>query len=307
LGYKISIFTPAFNRANTINRVWESLLKQTYSNFEWIVIDDGSEDNLEEIILFYKKEAKFPIIYEKFETNKGKHIATNRAVDLADSDFFIIADSDDAFIDSAFEIFIEEWNKITDKQFYAGVRACCVDQFGSRVSSNLKFSSLECSSPEAFYKYKFRNESWAMIKTELHKSYKFPVDFKGSFYSEYIMWNTITNRYFVKFIDICTRIYYIEYNNGSLSRVKNKIYSNSDIWVDQSIFILNNEFKFIKYAPLFFLRQFFNLIFFGFLKSKIDKFYRRLTSPIVKSIFIFLLPIVLVFFILIRIKDKFIF
>ena len=69
-----TVFTPTFNRAHTLHRVYNSLCAQTFSDFEWVVVDDGSEDDTERLIAKWKKEADFPVLYKK-QKNRGKHMA----------------------------------------------------------------------------------------------------------------------------------------------------------------------------------------------------------------------------------------
>ena len=60
---KLTICTPTYNRAYIIEKLYESLQKQQYKNFEWLVVDDGSTDGTERLFETLKKEAKFPINY----------------------------------------------------------------------------------------------------------------------------------------------------------------------------------------------------------------------------------------------------
>ena len=48
--YTFSVFTPSYNRAKTLPRLYEALKRQTFSNFEWIFVDDGSADNTKETV-----------------------------------------------------------------------------------------------------------------------------------------------------------------------------------------------------------------------------------------------------------------
>ena len=73
----LTIFTPTYNRANTLPRVFESLEMQTLKNFEWLIIDDGSTDNTEEVVSSFYSKASFPIRYVKQE-NAGKQAAWNK-------------------------------------------------------------------------------------------------------------------------------------------------------------------------------------------------------------------------------------
>ena len=68
----ISIFTPTYNRKECLKKLAESLLLQTNKDFEWIIVDDGSIDETEEVIKQYTKQIKITYIYQK----KYKHIIT---------------------------------------------------------------------------------------------------------------------------------------------------------------------------------------------------------------------------------------
>ena len=56
---KVTILTPSYNRAHTLPRVFESLQKQTFKDFEWLVIDDGSTDNTKDLVEEFQKIADF--------------------------------------------------------------------------------------------------------------------------------------------------------------------------------------------------------------------------------------------------------
>ena len=92
----LTIFTPTYNRAKFLPRAFEALKRQTLKDFLWMIIDDGSTDNTEDVINEFKKKSKFPIRYIK-QSNNGKHIAFNRAVEVAQGEFFATVDSDDDF------------------------------------------------------------------------------------------------------------------------------------------------------------------------------------------------------------------
>ena len=72
----ITIFTPTYNRAHLLERLYKNLCEQEYQNFEWLIIDDGSTDNTREIIENYKREGKLNIQYF-YKENGGKHTAIN--------------------------------------------------------------------------------------------------------------------------------------------------------------------------------------------------------------------------------------
>ena len=68
---KLVIFTPAYNRANLLDRLYNSLVKQTNKDFTWFIVDDGSKDNTEEVVNSFIKENKIDIVYKKKEVQAG--------------------------------------------------------------------------------------------------------------------------------------------------------------------------------------------------------------------------------------------
>lgn len=99
----ITIITPSFNRAHTLPKCYESLMKQTSSNFEWMIIDDGSSDNTRELVEnWIDKTTKFKISYF-YKSNGGKASALNLAFDNLETEFAVILDSDDTFYSDAIE------------------------------------------------------------------------------------------------------------------------------------------------------------------------------------------------------------
>ncbi|GAA0707325.1 glycosyltransferase family 2 protein [Paraclostridium ghonii] len=91
---KVSIITPVYNSEKFIKDTISSVLKQTYKNWEMILVDDCSTDNSEQIINEYvKKDSRFK--YIKLEQNSGSAVARNRAIKEASGRFLAFLDSDD--------------------------------------------------------------------------------------------------------------------------------------------------------------------------------------------------------------------
>ena len=96
----LSIFTPTYNRRNKLEQLYRSLKNQIDDECEWIIVDDGSTDATEKVILQFCNESVCNIRYIKKE-NGGKHTAHNLAVDIAKGDYFMCLDSDDFLQDQA--------------------------------------------------------------------------------------------------------------------------------------------------------------------------------------------------------------
>ncbi len=120
---KITVFTPAFNRAYIIENLYRSLQRQTYTDFEWIVVDDGSTDNTQDLFSqFLADENPFSIRYTRTE-NGGKHRAINKGVALATGELFFIVDSDDYLPEDALRVIAEVESTIPEesKHLFCGV------------------------------------------------------------------------------------------------------------------------------------------------------------------------------------------
>ena len=89
----VSVIIPTYNRASFLARAIESVLKQTYKNFEIIVVDDGSTDNTKEILEPLKDKIKY-ILTE----NKGPAHARNTGMQVANGKYIAFLDSDDAYL-----------------------------------------------------------------------------------------------------------------------------------------------------------------------------------------------------------------
>ena len=106
----LTIFTPAYNRAHTIGRTYESLCRQTCKDFEWLVIDDGSTDNTRQLVEGWIAENKIPIRYI-YQENQGMHGAHNTAYKNIHTELNTCIDSDDWMPDDAVEKIISLWKK----------------------------------------------------------------------------------------------------------------------------------------------------------------------------------------------------
>lgn len=63
--YRFSVFTATYNRGNMLKNVYDDLLNQTYQDFEWVIVNDGSSDNTDEVVREFIEEKKLPILYIK--------------------------------------------------------------------------------------------------------------------------------------------------------------------------------------------------------------------------------------------------
>ncbi len=116
----ITVFTPTYNRADTLSRTYGSLLRQTCKDFEWLIVDDGSTDSTSGIVATWIAENKIPIAYIRKE-NGGLHTGYNVAFENISTELNICVDSDDYLPDNAIEIIKKEWNRVENKERLAGL------------------------------------------------------------------------------------------------------------------------------------------------------------------------------------------
>ena len=116
----ITVFTPAYNRADLLKRCYESMCRQTNKNFIWMIIDDGSTDNTKEVVdLWMLNNNGFEIQYY-YKKNGGLHTAYNEAIEHIDTELCVCIDSDDYMPDNAIEIILDFWKKNGSDE-YAGI------------------------------------------------------------------------------------------------------------------------------------------------------------------------------------------
>lgn len=102
----VSIITPTYNCAKFIGETIDSVLSQTYTNWEMIIVDDCSTDNTEEIVKYYSKDDN-RIKYYKLENNSGAAVSRTKAMELANGQYMAFLDSDDLWCSNKLEIQIK--------------------------------------------------------------------------------------------------------------------------------------------------------------------------------------------------------
>lgn len=210
----ITVFTPTYNRANLLIRLYESLKVQTFHDFEWIVVDDGSVDNTEYIVNSFILDGIIPINYIK-QSNGGKHRAINRGVNKAKGELFFIVDSDDKLPSQSLERVAFFYNQIRNDSHYAGV--CGLRSYfnGNQIGGEQHFDTIDCSLLDIRHKYNIKGDMAEVVRTEVMRQYPFP-EFQGEkFCPEALVWNRIAQSYVMRYFH--ESIYLCEYLPGGLT------------------------------------------------------------------------------------------
>ena len=117
----ITVLTATYNRANLLPDLYASLCRQSNQNFDWIIIDDGSNDGTQSIVKkWMAEEHTFTISYHHIP-NGGKNRAINYGAKLVQTPFTMIVDSDDFLTDDAIEFLSEKAKEIITHKNLAGI------------------------------------------------------------------------------------------------------------------------------------------------------------------------------------------
>lgn len=116
----LTVFTPAYNRARTLERCYKSLQRQSDKNFEWLIVDDGSSDNTAEVVKQWQTERNDFNIRYIYKENGGLHTAYNTAIENISTELSVCIDSDDYMPDNAVEMILDFW-KHNGSDKYAGI------------------------------------------------------------------------------------------------------------------------------------------------------------------------------------------
>lgn len=131
----LTIFTPAYNRAHTLPRTYQSLLAQDCKDFVWLIVDDGSTDETAELVTAWQgNDNGFEIRYI-YKENGGMHTAHNVAYENIDTELNVCIDSDDAMSRGAVKKILKKWEQVKDKG-YAGIIALDANMTTGEVIGN---------------------------------------------------------------------------------------------------------------------------------------------------------------------------
>lgn len=252
-GYTFTVFTPTYNRAHTLPRVYDSLRRQTFRDFEWVIVDDGSLDDTGRVVARWSREADFPLSYVR-QPNRGKHVAFNRGVRLARGRLFLPLDSDDACVPVALERFMGYWNAIpaAERPSFTGVTALCMDEAGRPVGRRFPKDVIDSDSLEMRYRFRITCEKWGFHRTEVLREHPFPEDVPRGYLPEGVVWSRIARSYRTRFVNEMLRIYYTD--QPSLMRGSSiRYHAASGRLAD--LMVLNEHLDYFRYAPAMFCRS----------------------------------------------------
>lgn len=199
---KISVFTATFNRQSTLHRVFDSLTLQTYRDFEWIVVDDGSSDGTDELVANYKTIADFPIHYH-WQQNRGKHTAYNVFARLAVGEYFCSIDSDDEVLPACLGRMLEYFESIPaeDRSKYAGVMCLAENQHHKLIGDEFFPEDLTDNLVRVLMRHKKLGDKGGLVRVSVLKEFPFPEDVEKVYVPESYHIHGYSSKYKTKYLN----------------------------------------------------------------------------------------------------------
>jgi glycosyltransferase involved in cell wall biosynthesis len=256
--YKFTVFTPAWNSEAVLHRVIESLEIQTFRDFEWIIVDDASQDGTVKLVEDYKKNAKFPIKIITKNKNSGLTESLKIALQESEGEFFLTADHDDRFIANSLEVFMFYWLNANESKIpykLSGVGCPCQDQNGKIVGNVLEGAPRETDYFELYFGLKVKGEKWFMTKTVILKE---ALTHHDLLHGQFI-WMKISEEYQSIFINIPLRIYYT--NQSEITSMSHSKYLGNQLIAWKGYLYIINEVFFKKINVLANFRYYLITIF----------------------------------------------
>lgn len=225
---QITVFTPTYNRAHLLSRIYESLKIQTFKDFEWVIVDDGSIDNTSITIdkLQLVPDKFFPIRYF-YQENGGKHRAINRGVKEARGELFLILDSDDSLPAHALEYINKHYQQIRDDLSFGGVCGYMAHHDGTIIGHGNDAAVLDANSIDMRFRYGIQGDMCEVFRTDILKEIPFPEIPGEKFVPEALVWNRIARKYRLRIFHEV--VYYRDYLDGGLTDKIVKIRMQSPI------------------------------------------------------------------------------
>ncbi|MDR1679069.1 MAG: glycosyltransferase [Prevotellaceae bacterium] len=247
--YKLTIFTPTYNRAYILGQLYDSLCRQTKPDFKWLIVDDGSTDNTRELVEQWQAEQKIDMRYI-WQENGGKMRAHNNAVLHCETELFICVDSDDYLTANAVELIYSKWEEVKSLSNISGIVAYrgwaeLEHTIGTiplsparhcEERSNLENSNhniikkefpagVETSALLKLYQHGFSGDTSLVFRTEILKQYLFPEIAGEKFITEAYVYDQIDQHY--RFAILRQPLIMCQYQPDGYTQHANKLFKEN--------------------------------------------------------------------------------
>lgn len=257
-----TVFTPTYNRAHTLPRAYQSLRDQTFRDFEWVIVDDGSSDQTKTLVETWRSEAGFVIRYH-WQPHTGRQTAINLAVRHARGELCLMLGSDDACVPEALARLHQHWLAIPDAEraAFSGVTALSGDRQGNVIGNRFPRDVMDADPRDVLYKYRMRGDKWGFQRTDVMRTFPFPDECQHGNVPDGLVWFAIAEKFHTRFVNEVLQ--HVEYLPDGLSR-------QSQRWKDPRgpvlwyRFVLNRHLRWFGWHPIRFFYTAFQYVRYSF-------------------------------------------
>ena len=190
----LCIFTPTYNRAYCLEDLFNSLCHQHSSRFIWLIVDDGSTDNTEELVKSFIEHSPFPITYLR-QNNGGKQRAFNTGVEHCHNELFMCVDSDDTLAENAVETILAHWDTVKNNRTIAGIIGLCGKDPQTPLATPFPDGLVETTMWDLYYKQHHKGDVAVAHRTSILRQYPYEVDPGEKFIAEPYVFHQIDQKY----------------------------------------------------------------------------------------------------------------
>lgn len=208
----LTVFTPTYNRASTLGRLYESLRRQTCRDFEWLVVDDGSTDETAELVEDMAAVGEIPIRYI-YKENGGLHTGYNTAYATIATELCVCVDSDDWMPDNAVELIIDKWRRDGSDRYCGLVGLDFYADTSRPVAGYFPEGMGECHYLDLYIKNIHKGDSKYVMRTVLMKAVSPMEGFPGErYFNPNYMFLQVGDEY--PLLVLNENLCYVDYHSG---------------------------------------------------------------------------------------------
>lgn len=251
----LTFFTPTYNRANFLLRIEDCLCQQTCKDFVWIVVNDGSKDNTDEVAGAILEKNNLPVKFIS-KPNGGKHSAFRAAFEQCETTYFQCMDDDDIYFPEAVGFFIDKWKEIKSegREEIGAIRTLARHPDGS-YSANFvvkEGAEYDASTIETNYIMKRRQENWTCYDTGKLRSIDLFKDYwmsdQQKFVTESIWQTRFARKYKCRYVNKAFREYRADAETRLTGGEKSKqhyldLFLNEKVTLDEQIDLISKYCK----------------------------------------------------------------
>lgn len=221
---RVTVFTGAYNRAYCLNKLYESLKRQTSKDFLWLIIDDGSTDETKTLVSEWQSVSDngFEIRYV-YKENGGLQSVYNKAIELLDTELAVAIDSDDYMPDNAIEKILAHWDEYGSEE-YAGIAGLDYYTDGTLIGDKIK-AEFDVDITSKAYILKSKGDKKLVVRCDLYKSVAPMKEFPGEKISPHYLHLLIGKKY--KFLVMNENLCFVEYQTDGMTSNMWKQYRTS--------------------------------------------------------------------------------